>query len=68
MADLFLEDGSPAGMVAVAEWWLEHYEGLEHMTEGGTTSPETWYTVSTILRRAMDKIAHTNLPQSSKEK
>lgn len=57
MADLFLENGQPAGMKAVAEWWLDHYEGLEHMTEGGTTAPETWYTVSAILRRCMQKIA-----------
>ena len=58
MAELFLENGEKAGMVAVAEWWLEHYEGIEHMTEGGNTQPETWYTVSTILRRCMDRIAN----------
>ena len=58
--ELFKADGTKAGMVDVANWWLEHYEGIEHMTEGGTTSPETWYTVSTILRRAMDKIAKHN--------
>lgn len=59
-SDLYLENGEKAGMKAVAEWWLEHYEGIEHLTEGGTTSPETWYTVSAILRRCMQKIAKPN--------
>lgn len=32
MAELYLENGEKAGMKAVAEWWLEHYEGIEHLT------------------------------------
>jgi len=53
---LYLEDGSKASYVDVANWWLEHYEGMEHMTEGGITTPETWYTVTTILKRSLNKI------------
>jgi hypothetical protein len=49
-------DGSVVGFEDMCEWWLQHYEGIEHMTEGGTTSPETWYTVTTILKRSMQKI------------
>jgi hypothetical protein len=66
MGDLYLENGKKAGLVAVANWWLEHYEGIEHMTEGGTTSPETWYTINTILRRAMSKIAEPEAQPTGK--
>lgn len=62
MGDLFLENGKKAGLQDVAEWWLEHYEGIEHLTEGGTVAPETWYTINTILRRCFGrfKTAHPN--------
>jgi hypothetical protein len=52
------EDGTirTAGLFEVIDWWLEHYEGMEHLTEGGTTTPETWYTINTILRRSFEKI------------
>jgi hypothetical protein len=56
MPELYLENGEKADLHDVVVWWLAHYEGLEHATEGGTTSPETWYTVNTILRRALTKI------------
>ena len=45
-----------ASMEDVVDWWLSHYEGLEHLTEGGNTSPECWYTINTILRRSFEKI------------
>ena len=57
MSKLFLEDGETAGLEDVIRWWLRHYEGIEHMTEGGNTSPETWYTINTILRRSLEKLA-----------
>lgn len=44
----FLEDA--------INWFLAHYEGLEHMTEHGVTNPETWYTVTAILRRNLERI------------
>jgi len=53
---LYNEKGETASMQEVVEWWLEHYEGMEHLTLGGSTNPETWYTVSTILRRCLEKI------------
>jgi hypothetical protein len=57
MVELYLEDGEThAGLYDVIDWWLEHYEGIEHLTEGGSTSPECWYTINTILRRAFEKI------------
>lgn len=55
MPELFLENGEKAGLGHVTEWWLEHYEGIEHMTEGGTVTPETWYTINTILRRCFER-------------
>ncbi len=58
--DLFLEDGTRAGLGDVAEWWLEHYEGIEHMTESGTVAPEVWYTINTILRRCFSKFTPTS--------
>ena len=53
---LLLEDGETPSLQDIIEWWLAHYEGMEHLTEGGTTSPETWYAVNTILRRCLVKI------------
>jgi len=67
--DLYIQDEDAEGigfkqatMYNVIDWWLEHYEGIEHLTEGGTTSPECWYTINTILRRSFEKI------KDSKEK
>jgi len=40
----------------VIEWFLEHYEGIEHLTDGGSTRPETWYTITSILRRCLQRI------------
>ena len=54
--DLFREDGSYASLRDVMTWFLYHYEGMEHLTEGGKVSPETWYTVTTILRRCVSQI------------
>ena len=45
-----------ADLYDVVDWWLYNYEGLEHMTEEGKTSPESWYTINTILRRAFTSI------------
>lgn len=53
---LFLEDGEEASLEDVLNWWLERYEGLEHLTEGGRTTPETWYTINTILRRNLERL------------
>jgi hypothetical protein len=53
---LFHEDGSPASLRSVIKWFLEHYEGVEHLTEGGTVNPETWYTITAILRRCLERI------------
>ena len=39
---LFNEKGERVSLSEVVEWWLEHYEGLEHMCEKGRTSPECW--------------------------
>jgi hypothetical protein len=61
--DLFIQDLDAEGigfkqatMEDVVDWWLSHYEGLEHLTEGGDTSPECWYTINVILRRSFEKI------------
>lgn len=59
MGDLYLEGGEKAGLDDVVEWWLKHYEGIEHLTEGGTVSPETWYTINTILRRCFSRFKST---------
>jgi hypothetical protein len=59
MPNLYLENGEQAGLFDVIDWFLEHYEGVEHLTIGGSTSPETWYTVTTILKRALEKINHS---------
>jgi len=56
MTKLYNKKGQPITLQEAVEWWLEQYEGLEHLTEGGITSPETWYTINTILRRNMEKI------------
>lgn len=45
-----------ASLEDVINWFLTHYEGLEHMTEHGVTRPETWYTVTAILRRNLERI------------
>lgn len=45
-----------ASLEDVLNWFLTHYEGLEHMTEHGVTNPETWYTVTAILRRNLERI------------
>lgn len=65
MSNLYLDNGQKAGLGDVAEWWLEHYEGIEHMTEGGTVTPETWYTINTILRRCFDRFKATKDKESS---
>jgi hypothetical protein len=58
--DLYLEDKeTKAGLKEVMEWWIEHYEGMEHLTLDGKTNPETWYAVNTILKRCLDKINKT---------
>ena len=54
--ELFNEKGEIVSLSEVVEWWLEHYEGLEHMCEKGRTSPECWYTINTILRRCFSQI------------
>jgi hypothetical protein len=54
--ELYTESGEPASLEDVIEWWLQHYEGLEHLTEGGTTAPECWYTINTILRRCLEQL------------
>lgn len=59
MPNLYLEDGEEAGLFDVIDWWLEHYEGVEHLTIDGSTSPETWYTITVILRRCLEKIKHS---------
>lgn len=56
MSDLYNDTGEKATMEEVVDWWLMHYEGLEHLTEYGTTSPETWYTINVILRRSFLKL------------
>jgi hypothetical protein len=57
---LFIEasDGvyEPASLEDVIDFFLYYYEGMEHMTEHGVTNPETWYTVTTILRRNLEHI------------
>ena len=45
-----------ASLEDIINWFLAHYEGLEHMTEHGVTNPETWYTVTAILRRNLEHI------------
>lgn len=45
-----------ASLEDIINWFLAHYEGLEHMTEHGVTNPETWYTVTAILRRNLERI------------
>jgi hypothetical protein len=45
-----------ASLEDILEWFLHYYEGMEHMTEHGVTNPETWYTVTTILRRNLERI------------
>ena len=45
-----------ASLEDIINWFLGHYEGLEHMIEHGVTRPETWYTVTTILRRNLEHI------------
>ena len=54
--NLYNETGDLVSLEEVIEWFLEKYEGMEHLTLGGSTSPETWYTVTTILRRCLEKI------------
>jgi len=54
--ELFNKKGEKASLSEVTKWWLEHYEGFEHLTEGGRTSPETWFTINTILKRCFEKI------------
>jgi hypothetical protein len=53
-----------ANMNEVVDWWLSHYEGLEHLTEDGNTSPECWYTINTILRRSFEKIKNRKVKGS----
>lgn len=56
---LYNEKGEEVGLVEVMRWWLDHYEGMEHLTLGGRTNPQTWYTVSSILRTALGMIDET---------
>lgn len=58
--ELYNEDGKKVFLIDVINWWLEHFEGLEHLTEGSNMSPETWYTINTILRRSIEKIKKTS--------
>jgi hypothetical protein len=53
---LFNENGEEVSFEEIIDWWLEHYEGLEHLTEGGTSSPETWFTINTIMKRCLEKL------------
>ena len=50
------ETYTQASLEDVINFFLAHYEGLEHMTEHGVTNPETWYTVTAILRRNLERI------------
>ena len=54
--ELYDYQGKQIGLKEVIKWFLEHYEGIEHMTAGGSTDPETWYTITAILRRCLKKI------------
>ena len=45
-----------ADFYVMCDWWLKHYEGLEHMLEGGKSSPETMYTITAILGRGFNKL------------
>jgi len=54
--NLYNEKGATVGFEEIIKWWLSHYEGLEHLTEGGTTDPEIWYTITTILKRCLEKL------------
>lgn len=58
--ELFIETSDEtyeqASLEDIIDWFLGHYEGLEHMTEHGITNPETWYTVTAILRRNLNRI------------
>jgi hypothetical protein len=54
--NLYDENGVSVELDQVIEWFLEKYEGMEHLTEGGTTSPETWYTVVAILKRNLERL------------
>jgi hypothetical protein len=53
---IYNEKGDEVGFDEVIDWWLERYEGLEHLTEGGNTNPESWYAINTILKRCFLKI------------
>lgn len=50
--ELYTKDGDVAGFREVIKWWLEKYEGMEHLTN----MPESWYTVNTILKRCLKKM------------
>lgn len=56
MIELYNSKGETVNLEEVVTWWLEHYEGFEHLTEGGRTTPETWYTITTILKRCFKRI------------
>jgi len=53
ISKLYLEDKeTEAGLYEVIKWWLEHYKGIEHLTD----CPETWYSINSILERSFNKI------------
>ena len=62
---VFDEDGNELGLKEMIEWWLHHYEGMEHLTEGGNTSPETWFTINVIFRRSLEKIRNSQLKRKN---
>jgi len=56
MIELYDEKGNIASMYLVVDWWLERYIGMEHLAEGGQASPETLYTINTILERCFKQL------------
>ena len=61
MKKLYNEDGKEAGLFDVIGWFLHHYEGMEHLAEGGLVAPEYWYTITSILRRCLDKFSEKEI-------
>ena len=38
MKRLYLKNGKEAGVVDVIRWWLENYDGMEHLTENNAVA------------------------------
>ena len=55
--ELYNKKGEVVGFVEAIEWWLEKYEGLEHLCN----LPETMYSINTILKRCFDRIMNLKL-------